>query len=157
MKRLDLLLKVRDLGGFKCPSLLDSLLEFILEYQGVNKCDVAESDIKQVKNVLKVFLTKAKEKFQKNQRMYERLFVVEEIWLNVVVDTPFAFKLPVSQGRPRKAWEELGDRSKRAKVAELSANHPEALAKAAFKVQIKSENSERMVLAKSSDRNNNAQ
>ena len=52
MKRLYILLEARDFGVFKCSSLLDSLVEFILEYMGVKKKnDVEEVDINQVRNI----------------------------------------------------------------------------------------------------------
>ena len=49
----------------------------------------------------------------------------------------------------------MGDRSKRAKVAELSVNPPEALAKAAYKVQIKKETEVGYRAVKLSAENNN--
>ena len=55
-------------------------------------------------------------------------------------------------GRPVKSWEELGERSKRTKVAELSKLHPEHLTKASYRSQRTSGefNSEMVTVKKSS-------
>ena len=62
--------------------------------------------------------------------------------MNGDFDISLTQKVPESQGRPRKSWEELGDCNKTAKVAEVSSNPPDALAKAAYKVQIESGNAD---------------
>ena len=55
-------------------------------------------------------------------------------WLNGDIAIKISQNPPLSCGRPR-SWEELGECSKRAKVAELAKNNPDALAKAAYKTQ----------------------
>ena len=71
MKRLELLEKIRDLGGFKTPGLLDTLLEYALLSEGISWADLKDVQVLDLKNTLKVFLSKSKSKLEKNKRKYD--------------------------------------------------------------------------------------
>lgn len=126
MKRLDLLRKVREFGGFQVNDLLENVVKYILNSDGRVEEDEDENKIQHVR----CFLFKLREKYEKHQRKYERLMEKEKEWLDIEMEIPKMPKKTSSMGRPSKDWEDLGERSKRSKVALLSENHPDSLERA---------------------------
>ena len=106
MKRKDLVLKIKEFGGFQDPNLVEKMVEFVSDSQNIGKSSISESDMGQLKQTMSKFIYKCKEKLAKCNRMYDKLFEKEESWLMVEFDFTFSQKVPVSQGRPRKSWEE---------------------------------------------------
>ena len=157
MKRELLLLKVKELGGFQSPLIVEKLKAYILEYKSLVENNSNIIDEVQLRQKTRVFPNKAKEKHKKHQRRYELFFEKEISWLRSEINLERT-QIPLSKGRPKKSLEELGDRSKRAKVAELSCNPSEALIKAAFRAQqISGSGDASLVVLKASTSNNNTQ
>ena len=106
MKRLDLLVKIRELGGYKTPGLLETLLEYAVQSEGKTLADLEDEEVSGLKNSLKVFLAKSKSKLDKNSRKYDQMMKSEEGWLNGDIAIKISQNPPLSCGRPRKSWEE---------------------------------------------------
>ena len=154
MKRLELLVKIRELGGYKTHGLLKTLLEYAAQSEGKTLTDLEDIEVSDLKNILKVFLSTSKSKLDNNNRKYDQMIKSEENWLNGDIAIKISRNQPLSSGRPRKSWEELGKSSKRAKVAELAQNHPDALAKAAYKTQHTVEIDKRQFVTVKNNNNN---
>ena len=85
MNRLNLLEKIRELGGFTCQDLLQHLVVFVVENNGFSLSDIEDKQIISLKDILKKFIHKSKEKYQKHARNYQRLIENEQSWLSVPV------------------------------------------------------------------------
>ena len=130
MKRLDLVNKVREIG-LKSEQLNSDLSEFVLSYLDSGREDV---DLESLKIDMKLFISKVKQKYIKSSRHFDRLLKNESKWLS----EEFVLKLKDrtkhgGTGRPKKSWDESGERTKRQRVAELSCIEPEPLVLAAVR------------------------
>ena len=74
MKRLELLSKIREVGGFKTPSLCETLLECVVQSEGKTLAELEDVQVMELKNTLKVFISKSKMKLNKHNRKYEVMF-----------------------------------------------------------------------------------
>ena len=109
MKRLDLLNKVREIG-LKSKKLDSDLSEFVLSNLDCGREDV---DLKSLKINVKLFISKVTQKYVKSSRHFDRLLKNESKWLSV----EFVLKLKGREkhsgtGRPKKSWDESGERTK---------------------------------------------
>ena len=132
MKRVHLvpLIKEKGIGN---ENILKQIVDEIIRHEALNRENV---DLKALNQTVSVFLFKLKDKLNKCNRMYERVMIKENKWLQENIKIQMFHELNVQQdciGRPRKSWEELGDRSKRQRVADLALNESDALALAAAK------------------------
>ena len=133
MKRKDLLGEIRQGGGFRSENIVEKLIQAVLKFE---KKDSSEVDTDNLKQSIKIFVSKCEKKFQNCSRSYDKLFKQENEWLDKDIEVKIHHAGP-SGGRPVKSWEELGARSKQYKVAALSDNPAELLNRAAFKAQKK--------------------
>ena len=103
-----------------------------LEILNIEGCGEKEIDKNHLSQEIKFFLLKLKSKFTACNRSYKKLEEKEEKWLDEEIQVKLvrATSGP-GPGRPSKNWDELGERSKRAKIATLYQNNAELLTKAA--------------------------
>nr|XP_012566690.2 uncharacterized protein LOC105850829 [Hydra vulgaris] len=134
MKRIDLLQKIKGLG-FNKVNLLESLFKEVLNVYNLHEDDFNKSELTNLKNKLSVFKAKVGNKLEKHNRNYDRLILKEGVWLQeeFFPDLVKRIKSKEGPGRKNKVWENLGERSKRAKIAHLAENNHEALALASLK------------------------
>ena len=97
-------------------------------------CDREDVDLESLKINVKLFISKVKQKYVKSSRHFDRLLKNESKWLS----EEFVLQLKGKEkhsgtGRPKKSWDESGERTKRQRVADLSAIEPEPLVLAAVK------------------------
>ena len=136
MKRKELLQAIQRLGGFSSDKLNLKLISYIQESAGAGGDFIFDEKI--LKEKLNRFIQKAKTKHLKYSRHYEDFFKYENKWLSEEFEIERIEQRRLSsEGRPAKKWDELGERSKRQKVAELLVqnHHPECLSRAATKCQ----------------------
>ena len=160
VSRLDLLVKVRELGGFQSPGLNENLTKFVIDF-AVEDLNVFECS-QHLKQKVNNFVQRAKQKYRKHSRKYETFIEKEAHWLSAkfeldvdVVHSNEALKKSAENvGRPRKSWENLSERAKRSRITELNDRHPQELAKAAYKKQ-KVEKIEQYEIIKHIDLNDN--
>ena len=70
MRRIDLLVKVKSLGGFSADNIWKQLIDFVLLETDKKEKEV---EIQPLGDEIRRFLTAAKARFQKHNRMYERI------------------------------------------------------------------------------------
>nr|XP_047129374.1 uncharacterized protein LOC124809354 [Hydra vulgaris] len=121
--------------GFNKVNLLESLFKEVLYVYNLHEDDFNKSELTNLKNKLSVFKAKVGNKLEKHNRNYDRLILKEGVWLQeeFFPDLVKRIKSKEGPGRKNKVWENLGERSKRAKIAYLAENNHEALALASLK------------------------
>ena len=131
MKRLQLIPFIKE-KGIRSANLTNQIIKEIIRYENLDEQNV---NMKMLHETVMKFLHKVREKIQRCNRMYDRFLLKEEKWLQEDINVQYIYapqQWP-APGRPRKSWEDLGERSKRQKIAELSHHETYALAYAAMK------------------------
>ena len=82
MKRKDILMEIKKLGGFQVRNLANSIATMVINYEN-NK--VKNLDGFLVKKTIKLLVTKMKIKFNKFARNYDRFFEKDSTWLDADV------------------------------------------------------------------------
>jgi hypothetical protein len=126
MKRIDLIPFIK-VNGIRRDKLSNPIVDEIIRYDAL---DAQNVDVIVLHQTVNKFLHKVCEKLNKCNRMYDRFLVKEVNWLQQDINVQETIQQG-GPGRPRKSWEELGERSKRQRVADLTHHETEALAFAA--------------------------
>ena len=129
MKRKDLIVEVQRVG-INSESLFFELLTFVVHKEGPEET----LDCVALKQQMKTFVSRLREKYKKYNRKFDRLISNENDWLDknleiIRVQEP----TKAGPGRPKKEWNETADRTKRLRVSMLASEEPEPLALAAIK------------------------